>query len=425
VRWTPLLVALVFLASALLWLRVDPRLARHAYGAGSSLSTAPEGLSLARAYLAGQGVDVGTWARNFSRDEPTPDAVVFRVTPWSRPKAVSRTGASKDGGPPAGQDEDDGDQEQDDDEDGVVLGGVDAGPLSLPPDAGLAMGGRGADGGFWPFVPAGLLLVQEARFIAAGGRLVLAVNESYGPLKVEPSKGAPLEKVFLALPGVEALEPLSELGLAGPGLLDSVAVFERGPVPVLARRAIGKGELWLLSAPELFFNARLGERDNLVLLVALAGQGRPVLFDESVHGLFNQPGVLDMLRRWGFGPALVLLALFGGVWFWRRAVTLGPPGVFRDVRTESVDLVHAVAQLYQRALRPQDALALHHGRLVHDIQLRQGLGPEAAAEKARQFTEGWEPPAASKSLSSAEFQGHLDVLNRAIRRLHDERPRRA
>jgi hypothetical protein len=422
VRWTPLLVALVFLATVLLWLKLDPRLARHAYGAGSSLSTAPEGLSLARAYLAGQGVEVATWARNFSRDEPTPDAVVLRVTPWSRPKAVSRTEGPTDCGPPVGQEKDDGDEEND--EDGVVLGSVDAGPLSLPPDAGLAMGGRGADGGFWPPVPAGLLLVQEARFVAAGGRLLLAVNEPYGPLKVESSKEGPTEKVFQALPGVKALEPGAELGLAGPGLLDSVAVFERGPMPVLSRRTIGKGELWLLSAPELFFNAHLAEKDNLALLVALAGQGRPVLFDESVHGLFDEPGVLDMLRRWGFGPALVLLALLGAVWFWRRAVTLGPPGLFRDVRTESVDLVQAVAQLYQRALRPQDALVLHHGRLLHDIQLRLGLAPLAAAEKARQLTEGWEPPTA-KSLSSAEFQRHLDVLNRAIRRLRDERPRRA
>ena len=410
-RWAPLLVGLVFVATALLWLGTDARLARHAYGPGSSLSTAPDGLSLARDYLRGQGTVVGTLARSFSRDEPTPGAVVFRVSPWARSKPPV---PPRDAGPLPEED----DEEEDSDE-GVVFGTVDAGPSSLAADAG-SLSWRLGD-----FVPPGLVLPNEASFLAAGGRLVLAVSERYGPLEVKSTPAAPLEKAFPALPGVAELEPESELALAGPGLVDAVAIFERGAAPVVARRAWGKGELWLLSAPDVFFNARLGKKDNLALLVALAGNGRPVLFDESVHGLVDRPGVVEMLRRWGFGPALFLLCLLAGVWFWRRAVTLGPPGAFADVRTESVDLVQALAQLYQRALRPQDALSLHHARLVHDIQLRQGLRPEAAAEKARQLTGGWEPPASAKSLSSSEFQRHLDVLNRAIRRLRDERPRRA
>jgi hypothetical protein len=425
VRWAPLAVGALFLAIALVWLGQDTRFARHGFGPGSSLSTGPEGLALARAYLAGEGREVGTLARSISRSEPPPGAVVFRVRPYLiRNGRFEREDAGAKGVhfrslPPDGGSElaDDDEDEEGEEEESLVSEAGDAGPRRLAPDGGVLAWSTPA--------PPGLLSADEGRFIAAGGRLVLAVDHDYGTLHVGPTSGEPVQKVFAALPGVAALEPSSPLGFHGPGLVDAVAVFERGSSPVVARRTLGKGELWLLSNPELFFNAHLAHGDNLALLVSLAGEGRPVLFDESFHGLLEPQGLLELLRRWGFGPLLCLLVLLFAVWFWRRAVTLGPPDVFRDVRSESVDLVHALARLYQRALRKEDALLLHHARLVHEVQLRLGLSPEAAAKKARELTLGWELPMGNASLSQSEFVRHLENLNRAIRRLRDERPRRA
>ena len=416
-RWTPLAVGLLFFGVALLWLGQDARFARHAFGPGSSLSTAPQGLSLARAYLSSQGHDVSTLARPIHRTEPGRTAVVFRVRPFllrsGWPSERTDAGAEGgvfgrvDGGPDADEDED-----EDEEEERLASESSDGGPGRLGPD-----------GGLWAWktpAPPGLLTQEEARFVAGGGRLVLAVDHDYGPLRVEASSEAPVEKVFAALPGVEVLGAASSFSLHGAGLVDAVAIFERGASPVVARRTWGKGELWLLSNPELFFNERLSSADNLALLVNLAGEGRPVFFDETFHGLADPEGVTDLLRRWGFGPLLCLLGLLFVLWFWRHAVALGPPGVFRDTRTESVDLVQAVARLYQRALRKEDALLLHHARLVHEVQLRLGLSPKAAAEKARELTGGWEPPVAKAPSSQSEFQRQLDILNRAIRRLRDD-----
>jgi len=422
VRWAPIAVALLFLTSALLWLGNDSLIARHGYGAGSSLSTAPDGLALARGYLVGQGADVATLARPVSRLEPGPGAVVFRVI-GAFPRQLDKAQPQlPDGGTLLPDDED---EDEDRADAGVLFGIADAGLLSMPADGDAGLLSLAPDAGAGLAPRRTLLSEDEERFVASGGRLVLAIGGPEGPLRTQAADGGPLQKVFSALPGVRELDPDTELGLAGVGLEGAVAVFERGALPVVARRVLGKGDVWLLSNPELFFNSRLERADNLALLVALSGVGRPVRFDEYVHGLRDSPGVLDLLRGWGFGPALFLLVLATGVWFWRGAVTLGLPSAWRDLRTESVDLVHAVAQLYQRALRPQDALALHHARLVHDIQLRFGLGPEAAAEKARQLTGGWQLPAGTAPLGKGEFQRHLDVLNQAIRRLRDDRPRRA
>jgi hypothetical protein len=417
VRWAPIAVGLLFLACALVWLGNDSLASRHGYEPGSSLSTAPDGLALARAYLSRQGTDVTTLGRPISRLEPAASAVVFRVVGAPRPREC-RGGACPDAGVPLPDD----DEDEDDDADaGILLGraGDDAGVL------GRSEADAGAGRSSFAIVFSGGLALDQEGFLAAGGRLVLAVARTVGPPHPETSSDKPLEKVLPLLPGVQTLDTEMNATLPEAALEDAVAVFERGGAPVVARVSVGKGDVWLLSDPDVFFNARLGKADNLALLVALAGSGRPVLFDEYAHGLLDSPGLLDLLRRWGFGPALFLLALAAVVWFWRGAVTLGPPQPWRDLRTESVDLVHALSQLYQRALRPRDALSLHHARLVHDIQLRFGLSAEAATEKARLLTEGWQLPEDTASLGKSEFQRHLDVLNKAIRRLRDDRQRRA
>jgi hypothetical protein len=407
-RWAPLAVGLVFLGAALVWLGNDVYVTEERFPPGSSLSTAPQGIGLARAYLARQGTDVRTLAWDISSHETPQDAVVFRVTPHAHLKPPGDAADGGDGGPQASFWQDDEDDDDDVDA-GVIFGTVDGGVES-------ASARRDVESRRL------LLRPEDARFVAAGGRLVLAVDQSYGALRVE-SAAAPLERVLPLLPGVRRLDTNASLGLAGPGLVDAVTLFERGAFPVLTRTALGRGDVFLLSSPDVLTNERLSRGDNLALLAALAGKGRPVLFDESVHGLWDRPGILDLLRRWGFGPALLLMALAAGVAFWRRTVTLGRPTDWRDVRTESVDLVQALSQLYQRALRPADALALHHARLVHDIQLRLGLNPKAAAEKARELTSGWEPSATR--LGQGEFQRQLDVLNQAMRRLRDDSAHRA
>ena len=254
--------------------------------------------------------------------------------------------------------------------------------------------------------------------------LVLAVKEAYGPLEVPPIDAEPVQKTFPALAGVRELSPALPRGLRGAGLIDAVAVFTRGAAPIMARRVLGRGDIWMIANPDMLENEGLGKADHLRLLIGLAGSGRPVVFDEHVHGISDELGSVELLRRWGLGPAMFLFALSGIAWFWRRAVTVGPPPPWRDARSESVDLVYAVSALYRRALKPSEALSLHHSRLIHEIQLRLGLRDEAAQARARDLTRGWTPPPDARSMSEAEFQHHLQILNDAFRSLRDDRRRR-
>jgi hypothetical protein len=387
-----LLAGAVFLAAALAWLARDPQFARHAYGNGSSLNTGPAGWSLARAYLAErEHAPVASLLRPLGRAQLPDGAVVIRAQPMIHAAAATRSGwgRRRDGGVDGGPD-----------------GGADAGS-SLeevePPRRELA-----------------LLRPDEERFVARGGRIVLALDGDHGPLAIEPAGEEPLQKVFPALPGVASLKTGERRGLGGFGLADAVAVFARGDAPAIARIGHGLGDVWLVANPEVLSNERLADADHLGLLIALAGGGRPVFFDEFAHGLHDDAGAVELLRRWGLGPACLLAAVAGLGWFWRRGATLGPASPWRDLRTESIDLAYAVGELYQRALKPRDQIALHHARLLHEITLRLGLRDSAAAAKARELLpRGFSLPAERERVGDAEVQQLIEQINEALRRLRD------
>jgi hypothetical protein len=254
--------------------------------------------------------------------------------------------------------------------------------------------------------------------VEAGGRLVLAVDASLGPLKVEPAGDAALpRRVHPRFAGVDALLPAPRRVLAGPAVEEAVTLFASGDRPVVARVARGRGEVVLLACPEVLENGLLAGGDHLRLLEALAGEGRPVLFDELAHGVESERGLLPLLLDWGLGPALSLVALAGLALLWRARVRVGPAeDAWEDRRSDAVDLVGSMAQLYERALRRNEAAALYHEWFRRAAAQKTGLRGKDLEARVRQMTGGVSPGAWGKGrdLSEAELQDVLARLNRAF-----------
>jgi hypothetical protein len=266
--------------------------------------------------------------------------------------------------------------------------------------------------------PARLLDAREEAWVAAGGRLVLAVADPLGPLKVEAAGPAPPpRKVHPRWPGVRALRPAPRRVLGGAALEDAVTLFASADRPVVARVARGAGEILLLACPEVLENGLLAGGDHLLLLEELAGRGRPVLFDEHAHGVVAERGLLPLVLDWGLGPALALAALAGAALLWRSRVRVGPAeDAWEDRRSDAVDLVGSMAQLYERALKRNEAAALYHGWFRREAAHRTGLRGRALDARVRQLTGGVAPEAwgRERDMSEAELQDVLARLNRAF-----------
>jgi hypothetical protein len=276
-----------------------------------------------------------------------------------------------------------------------------------------------------------LLSDPEEAWVRGGGRLVLALSESYGPLWLDPIEGeATVQKVFPLWPGVAKLAPTEPYGLAGPPLAAGHAVFLVGESPVVARLPMGAGDVIVLSTPEILENALLGEADHLALLEALTGlpEMRPVRFDERSHLLGETAGIFETLGGWGFGPFLLLAGLTAGLAIWRAAVRTGPPERDdRDTRSDAVELVDSLADLYDRALRRGDAVRLYHESFVHAVAADTGLRGAALEARAHDLLQGagdWEPlpppdQSPERDLPRDRFDRMLRTLNEAFRRLQD------
>lgn len=324
--------ALAYFAAVLAWLGARPAAGAKLFPAGSAHNTSDAGLSLARRYLAARAGHPGGPAR---------------VEVLGRPVGEMGPEASA-----------------------VVLRVAPAGSRKE------------------------LLTAAERGWVEGGGRLVLGVGGSYGPLRVAAAAG-PVRKVFPGWPGVRTLDVPSPRVLAAGVPVEAHTIFAAGDGAALARWPLGRGDVLLLAVPEAIQNASLEKADHLRLLESLA-PGRPLYFDEHAHGLEARPGMLDLMASWGLGPALVLLALTALALLWRERARLGPAQDGHvERRTEAVDLLDSLALLYDRALSPAQALRLYRRGLERIVAAQSGLKGEALTRRMADLTGGGEDTLAS------------------------------
>ena len=256
----------------------------------------------------------------------------------------------------------------------------------------------------------GVLTPGEREWVMAGGRLVLALDRSYGPLGTRAGPAARPVKVFPVWPGVTRFDPgLARVLAEGlpPGTRTMVA---RGNEALISRWRHLQGEVVFLAAPELLENGALARGDHLGLLEALAAGRSAVYFDEHVHGLREDRDALDLVVDWGFGPSLLGAALLGVLALWREAVRVGPPDADRrEAPTDAVDLVDSLGQLYDRALPGGEALRLYRQHLSRHVSHETGLRGDALAARVAEMT----GPAAEAPV----FPHALQALNAGYRRL--------
>jgi hypothetical protein len=381
-RILPILAWVAFAVGTLWVVEAGGRRGTGGFVAGSVFNPTPEGLSVAYRYLGersrpGAHVSTPVVLGERARGDNLPaGGVLFRLRPLRSPQ------------PPAPGDE--GDRR--------------SRPLR-------------------PRTPRPLLSAAEDAWVRAGGRLVLGLASSYGPLVLKPGRpGPPVRKVFPIWQGVRRLEPAAAVPqISGTPVDEAHAVFVSGETPVLSRIPRGRGDVILLLAPELIENGRLPRVDHLRLLEALAGVDRPVVFDEWVHGLGHEGGLLERLLAWGFGPALVGGLLAFALALWRGRSRLGPEEMEPpDARSEAVDLVESLGQLYERALSRREAAVLHVQSFRRAVALRTGLAGAALERRCREVLgESLPPLPAAGEIPAAEFSRRLHIINDGYRRLDE------
>jgi len=381
-RVLPLIaVFAAYVIASLIWIGSDRRIAQQTFDAFSSANTSDKGLSLAMKYLARSG------RRNVNMLTRPPDAtlpanaIIFRAMEgrdsWSLEDFL--------------REQQEGDEE--------------------------ATKKKEKEKKHFRHIEP-LLSNDEEAFVRNGGRFVIAIGGRYDVTLTTRNMTSkqPALKVFPMWSGIERLTLPVPRTLQAPDVMRRAhALYVIDEQPALARIAIGKGDLILIAAPELFDNEHVAQ--HLDLLTALAGDRRTVYFDETVHGFLTDTGTLDVLRGWRLGPALFLLLVVAVAIIWRGARRVGTPeDDYKETRSDAVDLVSSLGALYDSTMTNAAAIAMYHQALTQSVAAQSGLRGEQLHKRIAALTNDMRPPEKSARIDNSEFAQLLATLNEAFGR---------
>lgn len=226
-----------------------------------------------------------------------------------------------------------------------------------------------------------LLLIQPQRQLAdnetrhliawvrAGGVVVAAarpsLNDLYGQAQAgifqSSSPVAQVTEPLLANPSASRIDGTSTSALM-PSFGVTVAVA-RNREPALVRISMGRGILWLISAPDALDNAHLDHAGNPSLLLSLVGRR-----DRTVDFVALPPIVKTIKNTslfalpWGVAILFGIAALL--VFRWLTGWRLGPPIPEPRFNTRpATDYVVALAGLLRKARRRSDVLRMYVDQL--------------------------------------------------------------
>jgi hypothetical protein len=251
--------------------------------------------------------------------------------------------------------------------------------------------------------PSGMANLSERaklqQFVSGGGRLVVTGNNL--PLFLADNTLIPDPLLASGWKRAQAVSPagitrasreitIVPQAYAAPGV-DIVPLYSEAGRVVVAKYAIGNGEvIWWASATPLT-NAGIREPGNIEFFLACVGQpgDRTVVWDEYVHG-FRQSLVATASQSsvvWLFVQAGVL-ALAVLLTFSRRSGPILVPR--RDTRLSPLEFVQTLGGLYQRARVASVAVDICHQRFRDRLTRRLGVPRDASPEHlARALKDRW------------------------------------
>jgi hypothetical protein len=270
-----------------------------------------------------------------------------------------------------------------------------------------------------------------ARWVAAGGRLVLVGSEagmlaSEMDLGVLPEGGSAEATVAPSLPSVYA----AGIGGITPGAdrmraSGAAWVTHYGDAggAVLVSSVRGDGAVTWLAGQLPVSNEGIGRADNAALAVLLAGAGRvPVYFDEYHHGYTDETGVWERLGSNG-RSLVTLLALATLLLVLARGRRLGPavPGL-EEPPARGVAYIASLAELYRKAGARAEALEALEDGLTRALARRHGTTEAGLARRpvARAAVEASQTLRRSARIGRDEFLAAARGLRQARRELEGQ-----
>ena len=270
-----------------------------------------------------------------------------------------------------------------------------------------------------------------ARFVEAGGRLVVAADDPSPLLRrlagtrgwsTEPARRSTVLVPVREVDGVSTVTADGSGSWSDPGA--SLPVLAAGGATLATVTVAGRGRVVAVADPSVWHNRRLDEADNAAFgLAAMGERGRPVEFAEAHHGYGRSRGLAVVPWRWRWAAAVGVLA--AALAMWSRGRRLGPPeDAERELPPPRRAYVDAVAASLVRTRRPAESLAPLQAAARRRIAARAGLPADAGPDDLRRAAAGLglDPEDVEALLRPAATDGDALAAGRALARVETGAP---
>jgi hypothetical protein len=129
---------------------------------------------------------------------------------------------------------------------------------------------------------------------------------------------------------------------------------------VIIEGRFGAGTVVLASDSYFISNEAMVAARKPALLSWLAGNARRLVFDETHHNIFEQPGIANLLRKYRLHGLIVGLLLLAGLFIWKSAASFLPREPADEEAKAMVagrDAYSGFTNLLRRGLPPADLLS--------------------------------------------------------------------
>jgi hypothetical protein len=132
---------------------------------------------------------------------------------------------------------------------------------------------------------------------------------------------------------------------------------------VIVERRFGAGSLVLASDSFFVSNEAMRRERRPQLLAWLTGPGTRVIFDETHHNVFDQPGVSMLLRKYRLHGLIIGLLVLAALFIWKNVTSLVPPIGAEKFASGGNEIVSGresfagFVNLLRRGIAPKELLA--------------------------------------------------------------------
>lgn len=224
-------------------------------------------------------------------------------------------------------------------------------------------------------------------FLEAGGRLVVIGPDTaeilavYSGAQTAAAQGGTNAPVTVWVPSGltgSATEVVGGIGWYWKDLGTLVPLAGSLDNPALVTMSVGKGTLVGLAEVAPLTNRNLARRDNAALGLALAGEGRPVVFVDRTTAPSNS-GLSAVPTPWKWTAAALAVALIGFIW--SAGSRFGPPepqiANLGPARREHVEAV--AAGMARQQPTPAESVSSLRAAARTALARDLGLAPDASA----------------------------------------------